>query len=1375
MTGTPYRDQALSYRLSGDLTEAFSIDSSTGQIRVKTGATLDYETASRYEGKVEFAVQDQPAAVHLTIFVREAPPPTVTIADAVANEGDAITFAVTLDQAVSGGLTVTPSFTDGTATEGTDYTENTAGLTFTGTKGETQTFTVATTEDTDEETDETFTVGLAVSGTTETVTATDTATGTITDDDDDGVPTLTVADASANEGDAITFTVTLDQAVSGGLTVTPSFEDGTATEGTDYTENTSALSFTGTAGEQKTFTVATTQDADPEANETFTVNLAVSGTSETVTATDTATGTIVNDDLPAVVISGPSGYQFGAFDVTITFSESMTGFEQGDVTVGNGKVTAFSGSGASYRATITPAATGPVTVNVAANAAMGEDSRGNHAANQYSVIADLIWKIELPSALSAVTEGDAASVEVKLLGSYTEVPAPEDLTFYWWTSDEQSATADSDFPAQTRTSATIPSGKTSVTLEARTLEDDVVEGVEFFRIRFAGSDDLPANVTTGSNLQQGYDIGINDDDSAAVTIEDASAGEGDALTFTVTLDTAVQGGLTVTPGFTDGTATEGTDYTENTAGLTFTGTKGETQSFTVATTEDTDEEEDETFAVSLSVSDAPATVTATDTATGTITNDDGNGEPTVTIDDASANEGDSITFTVTLDEAVAGGLTVTPSFTDGTATKSTDYTENTAALSFTGNAGETQSFTVATTEDTDEETNETFTVSLAVSGTSAEVTASDTATGTITNDDDDGVPTVTIEDASAAEGDAITFKVTLDQTVSGGLTVTPSFTNGTAASTDYVANTAGISFAGTAGETQTFTVSTVEDEVVELGETFTVSLAVSGTSETVTATDTASGTITNDDTATVTVGAVSGAEGGSGYSFTVNGNLYTEVAATATLDKAVQGGFQLYLAASSGTATAGTNANFSTTDFGAALVSLHFAGNAGEQQSLDRNWVSIHQDEVVEGTETFNIAYHLGPLPGEGPVLPPVPASVTVSGPATGSILDDDSAAVTIEDASAAEGDALTFTVTLDTAVQGGLTVAPGFTDGTATEGTDYTENTAGISFTGTEGETQTFTVATTEDSDEEEDETFTVNLSVSDAPATVTATDTATGTITDDDNDGVPTVTVADASASEGDAITFTVTLDQAVSGGLTVTPSFTNGTAESTDYTANTAALTFTGTADETQTFTVSTVEDEVVELDETFTVSLAVSGTSETVTATDTASGTITNDDTATVTVGAVSGTEGGSVAATATLDKAVEGGFQLHLTATGGTATIDPDGSNFSTTDFGAAPVALQFTGNAGEQQSLDRNWVSIHQDEVVEGTETFNIAYQLGPLPGEGSVLPPVPASVTVSGPATGSILDDDSAAVTIEDASAAEGDALTFTVTLDTAVQSGLT
>ena len=93
-------------------------------------------------------------------------------------------------------------------------------------------------------------------------------------------------------------------------------------------------------------------------------------------------------DDPAVTIGGPSATQAGPFDVTITFSELMTGFEQADVTVGNGAVTAFSGSGKSYTATITPAAGGAVTVDVAAGVAVGTSRYRNKAATQFSVQAD---------------------------------------------------------------------------------------------------------------------------------------------------------------------------------------------------------------------------------------------------------------------------------------------------------------------------------------------------------------------------------------------------------------------------------------------------------------------------------------------------------------------------------------------------------------------------------------------------------------------------------------------------------------------------------------------------------------------------------------------------------------------------------------------------------------------------------------------------------------------------------------------------------------------------------------------------------------------------------------------------------------------------
>ena len=53
VTGTPYQGETLTYSLSGEATGAFVINSSTGQISVKQGATLDYETKNTYTGQVK--------------------------------------------------------------------------------------------------------------------------------------------------------------------------------------------------------------------------------------------------------------------------------------------------------------------------------------------------------------------------------------------------------------------------------------------------------------------------------------------------------------------------------------------------------------------------------------------------------------------------------------------------------------------------------------------------------------------------------------------------------------------------------------------------------------------------------------------------------------------------------------------------------------------------------------------------------------------------------------------------------------------------------------------------------------------------------------------------------------------------------------------------------------------------------------------------------------------------------------------------------------------------------------------------------------------------------------------------------------------------
>ncbi|WP_417493245.1 Ig-like domain-containing protein [Maricaulis sp.] len=101
---------------------------------------------------------------------------------------------------------------------------------------------------------------------------------------------------------------------------------------------------------------------------------------------------------PTLAITGPSAAQTGAFTATFTFSESVSGFALGDIAVGNGTASALAGSGAVYTATVTPAADGTVTIDVAASVATDAAGNNNTAATQFAVAADL----SLPTVVSVV-------------------------------------------------------------------------------------------------------------------------------------------------------------------------------------------------------------------------------------------------------------------------------------------------------------------------------------------------------------------------------------------------------------------------------------------------------------------------------------------------------------------------------------------------------------------------------------------------------------------------------------------------------------------------------------------------------------------------------------------------------------------------------------------------------------------------------------------------------------------------------------------------------------------------------------------------------------------------------------------------------------
>ena len=221
-------------------------------------------------------------------------------------------------------------------------------------------------------------------------------------------------------------------------------------------------------------------------------------------------------------------------------------------------------------------------------------------------------------------------------------------------------------------------------------------------------------------------------------------------------------------------------------------------------------------------------------------------------------------------------------------------------------------------------------------------------------------------------------------------------------------------------------------------------------------------------------------------------------------------------------------------------------------------------------------------------------------------------------------------------------------------------------------------------------------------------AADAETVTITITDNE-VPVVSVEDVSVAEGGDMLFTVTLDNAVRGGFITDVTLSSVTAlggavplvEPEDYDNVVAQLNFSGAARETQQFTVTTLDDAIVEGTESFTVSLSASNAL--VDDSDTATGTITDNDRSTLRVGDATVVEGDSgttmLSFPVTLDASVDVDVSVDYTTQDGTASADGG-------DFVAVTTPATLTLNAGETSGTIE--ITVNADRTVESDETLSV-------------------------------------------------------------------
>ena len=442
---------------------------------------------------------------------------------------------------------------------------------------------------------------------------------------------IAVAPASVSEDGAtnLTYTVTRSLNISS-PTVVNITTGGTATSGTDYTGGVATVTIPAGAT-TATIIINPSVDGTVEADETVILTVAA-GSGYTVGAPASATGTILNDDVPSATISvSPAAVaEDGAANLvyTVTLNQASLSALSINYTVG-GTAT----NGTDYATITSPLAipagstTGTITVNPTADTAIEADETvtltlaagtgytvGAPASTTGTILNDDVPNLTINDVTAS--EGNAGITNFTFTVSLSAPAGPGGVTFDIATANG-TATAGVDYVANTLTGQTIPAGSSTYTFTVQVNGDTLNEPSETFFV----------NVTnvTGAVVVDGQGIGTitNDDPLPSLSINDVTVTEGNSGTvnavFTVTLSAASGQTVSVNYATADGTATQPADYTSNSGALSF--TPGQTtRTITVLVNGETVPEANETFFVNLS---GATNATITDNqGIGTITNDD---------------------------------------------------------------------------------------------------------------------------------------------------------------------------------------------------------------------------------------------------------------------------------------------------------------------------------------------------------------------------------------------------------------------------------------------------------------------------------------------------------------------------------------------------------------------------------------------------------------------------------------------------------------------------------------------------------------------------------------------------------------------------------
>jgi hypothetical protein len=870
----------------------------------------------------------------------------------------------------------------------------------------------------------------------------------------------------------VNIRVSISPALSTSESVKLTTYDGTAKAATDYNSYSDTINF-GPGETTKTICIPTKNDEIWESVEAFTVKLSDASaglldTSGNMVGTTTASATITDDDTKPklsinnlVLTEGAAAKPFiigldKASDVAVTFKYQTVNGTGADGAVAPGDYPPVSSSTGTIPV-------GSLSFQVPVSALSDADSENDE--KFYLAVSDVVGAEEA----SAPTKGEALIKDQTIKLSINSISIDEGTSsFVTVTLDKESAsevtfkykafpgtaTPNVDYTQIPQLSGSIPAGSKTFQIPITALLDGELDPNETFTIEL--SDIVgAATIATIANIKI-------KEKSRELSIDDISVDEGSTKEFTVSLNEVSDSDVTFKYSTANGSAIAPGDYDSiTTTSVTIpAGTKSVT--ITVKANADSSEDPNETFLVKLT----NVTNAIGKKLDGTATINDKS--PKISINDISLNEGETKSFTVSLDKASTLPVTFSYSTANGSAVAPGDY-DAINSTTYTIPAGSiSMTFTVKALTDGTTESDEKFTVKL---------------TNTIGAADGKVIGTATIKDLSPK----VNFgNVTINEGGSGNVTATltavSSFPvtfkfntqNGSAvAPDDYTAVTSSSVYTIAAGATSiTFPVSALTDLVTEDNETYqvkpiSVTGASVGTSGNVTIVDKTAPPI-------ISIGTPAAFNETDGWK-----SFPLSVDHVSSMD------IKVYYTIINGSATSsggcgGANDFWAASYWEATIPANSLTGGA---------WFEICDDDIQEGDETFTMTLDNS---SRGTIS-------TTKKSAVGKILANDNPAVFVSSPTVTEGQTMTFNVGLTTRATTARTITLVLKPGTATA-PDYT-TLSKFTVTIPAGTlTVPVTIGTVNDPFVEFTETFTVTGS---SPGLTGAT--GTGTILD--NDTVVTV----------------------------------------------------------------------------------------------------------------------------------------------------------------------------------------------------------------------------------------------------------------------------